>query len=74
MLNITTNKGNMERLERINEISVGSFDLGNPMPEEEHSCSEYAACKILKAERMLDVRQRMLIGMQYLKAGESVAI
>ena len=34
---------------------------------EECTCAEYAACKILKAERVLNVRLRMLIGMLYLK-------
>ena len=30
-------------------------------------CTEYAACEILKAERVLNVRLRMLIGALYLK-------
>ena len=34
---------------------------------EECTCTEYAACKILKAERVLNVRLRMLIGTLYLK-------
>ena len=33
----------------------------------ERTCTEYAACKILKAERVLNARLRMLIGMLYLK-------
>ena len=34
---------------------------------EEHTFTEYTACEILKAERVLKVRLRMLIGMLYPK-------
>ena len=75
MLNITTNKGITERLVRINDISVlDPLILGIQCLEEERLHSEYAACKILKAERMLDARLRMLIGALYLEAGESAAV
>ena len=36
--------------------------------------TEYAACEILKAERVLNARLRMLIGMLYLEAGESAVV
>ena len=41
--------------------------LGVPVLWEEHTHAEYAACEILKAERVLKARLRMLIGMLYLK-------
>ena len=38
-----------------------------PVLWEEYTCAEYAVCEILKAERVLKVRLRMLIGALYPK-------
>ena len=38
-----------------------------PVLWEECTCTEYAACEILKAERVLNARLRMLIGVLYPK-------
>ena len=66
----------MRRLVKIHEISTldplilrGSNVYGRECP-----CSEYTAYKILEAERVLNARLRMLIGMLCPEAGESVAV